>query len=88
MATPDRAANSRVDPSVAEVPRFAVQHYTVKDIGTMWKLSEDAVRKIFENEPGVLIFGEEKRNRYKRRYRTLRIPESVLERVYRRMSRV
>ena len=88
MATTDRGAYTGADRSDGEVPRFAVQHYTVKDIGTMWKLSEDAVRKIFEKEPGVLVLGEEKPSRHKRRYRTLRIPECVLERVHRRMSRV
>jgi hypothetical protein len=88
MATADRGADTGADRNVWEAPRFAVQHYTVKEIGTMWKLSDDAVRRIFENEPGVLVLAEEKRNSHKRRYRTLRIPASVLERVYRRMSQV
>ena len=88
MATPINNGVGTTDGLAEEAPRFAAQHYTVKEIATMWKLSEDVVRRIFENEPGVLVLAEEKRNSHRRRYRTLRIPASVLERVYRRMSQV
>lgn len=63
---------------------FAEQHYTVQEIAGMWKLSADVVRRIFEGEPGVLVIGEDG-SRSKRRYRTLRVPESVMQRVYRRL---
>jgi hypothetical protein len=43
------------------------------------------VRRIFEREPGVLIFENPERISSRRR-RTMRIPESVAERVYRRLS--
>lgn len=54
----------------------------------MWNLSPDAVRRMFENEPGVLVLGDKALSRSKRRYTTLRIPASVVERVYRRLSKV
>jgi hypothetical protein len=54
----------------------------------MWNLSPDKVRRLFENESGVVVLGDEVPNRGKRRYRTLLIPESVVERVHRRLSRV
>ncbi len=54
----------------------------------MWSLSTDAVRKIFEKEPGVLVLGDAQPKRGKRRYTTLRIPEFVLDRVHRRKSQV
>ena len=57
--------------------RFQERHYTVAEIAEMWKLSPDAVRKIFENEPGVLVIGNDG-SRSKRGYHTLRIPESVM----------
>ncbi len=59
------------------------RHFTVAEIAMAWSLSPDKVRRLFELEPGVLVF----RNKVlgsKRRYTTLRIPESVAERVYRR----
>jgi hypothetical protein len=61
------------------------RHFTVAEVAQMWNLSEDAVRKRFRNEPGVLMLGDAN-PRGKRRYLTLRIPSSVLERVHRQMS--
>ncbi|MDA2914395.1 hypothetical protein MYX77_10675 [Acidobacteriia bacterium AH_259_A11_L15] len=70
---------------VLELPTaIGERHYTVDEIAEAWKLSRDKVRRLFENEPGVLVL--ENRGAFsKRRYRTLRIPESVAERVYRRL---
>jgi len=61
------------------------RHYAVAEIAEIWNLSADKVRDLFENEPGVLVIGE-RSPRHKRRYVTLRIPQSVLERVHRRLS--
>ena len=77
-----------VDGTARNAPRFAARHYTVSEIATQWSLSDDAVRKLFENEPGVLVLGDHGATRHKRRYHTLRIPGDVLERVHRRLSKV
>ncbi len=61
------------------------RHYAVTEIAEMWNLSADKVRELFKNEPGVLVIGE-RNPRHKRRYVTLRIPHSVLERVHHRLS--
>ena len=61
------------------------KHFTPEALGTSWGLSADTVRRLFEKEPGVLVI-ERQRNRAARRYRTLRIPESVAARVHRRLS--
>ena len=58
-------------------------HYTVKELGAMWRLSPAKVRRMFRNELGVRRFGVEKKG-HKRAYVTLRIPASVAERVYER----
>ena len=59
------------------------RHFSPDQIGEMWGLSADSIRRIFEREPGVLVldFSKGRRN-----YRTLRVPESVMQRVHRRMS--
>lgn len=62
------------------------RHYSVEEIGTLWRLSPRTVRRMFENEPGTLVFGNTGSMK-KRRYRTLRIPESVLLRVHRRLRK-
>ena len=59
--------------------------YTVAEISGRLKLSPDKVRRIFHNERGVVVF--ENRLGGRRRYSTLRIPESVLERVIRRCQK-
>jgi hypothetical protein len=66
----------------------AERHYSVQELAVRWNLSSDTVRKLFENEPGVLVIGNEERKYSRRRYITLRIPESVAARVHRRLSRV
>lgn len=65
---------------------YAERHYSVSEVAALWHLSQDAVRKLFQNEPGVLVLGGTG-SLHKRRYTTLRIPESVLQRLHRRLSR-
>jgi len=74
------AVPSQLEPSV-----HIERHYAVAEIAEMWNLSADKVRELFQNEPGVLVIGEQS-PRHKRRYVTLRIPHSVLERVHHRLS--
>jgi hypothetical protein len=62
---------------------LAEYHYSVKELAKTWGLSQAKVRRMLQNEPGVLRFGVEKKG-HKRAYVTLRIPASVAERVYRR----
>jgi hypothetical protein len=61
-------------------------HYTLAQVAEAWGVSTDTVRRMFEGEAGVLVI-EPAPGRYsRRRYRTLRIPASAVERVRRRMS--
>jgi hypothetical protein len=60
-------------------------HFSIADVAALWNLSDDVVRDIFRHEDGVLGIGTVS-SRGKRRYMTLRIPASVLERVHRQMS--
>jgi hypothetical protein len=62
------------------------RHFTVEDIAGVWNLIPVAVRRLFLNEPGVLVIGRRESSRRKRVYRTLRIPESVVSRVMDRLS--
>ena len=64
--------------------RFEERHFTVAEIGEKWRLNADVVRKLFEREPGVMVIADEN-PRGRRRYTTLRIPQSVAERVHRRL---
>lgn len=57
-------------------------HFTVAELAEIWKLDETTIRRIFQDEPGVLKIGKFNRRDGKRDYVTLRIPESVVSRVY------
>ncbi len=57
-------------------------HYTVRELSEEWNLSDDYIRRIFAEDPGILIFTKHRSGR--RTYRVLRIPAAVAERVYRR----
>src|ERR1700735_2137877 len=63
----------------------AERHYSVAEVSAMWNLSQEAVGKIFQNEPGVLVLGSQG-SPHTRKYTTLRVPESVLQRVHRRLT--
>lgn len=65
--------------------RMCERHYSPSQLAEQWNLSEDTVRRIFEGESDVLVF-ENPQKVSERRRRTMRIPESVAERVYRRLS--
>jgi len=63
-----------------QVEKLEERHFTVAELAENWKMSRNTIRRIFEKEPGVVVFTHHKLN--KRIYRTLRIPESVAKRKY------
>ena len=70
-------------PAAIAAPAFAARHYTPAELGELWGLSADSIRRLFLREPGVLVISEGPA-RGKRRYRTMRIPAPVAERVHRK----
>jgi len=58
------------------------RHFTAADLAELWKLDETTIRRMFQDEPGVMKVGKANRRDGKRDYVTLRIPESVVLRVY------
>jgi AraC-like DNA-binding protein len=62
----------------------AHREYSVNEAAQLLGLSRWTVTRMFEHEPGVRIYGNEKSTRNRRRQRTLRIPEYVLRRVQER----
>jgi transcriptional regulator GlxA family with amidase domain len=62
------------------------QHFSVPQIAKMWALSEDSIRRIFRDEPGVVRLDSPERLK-KRGYLTMRIPHSVVQRVHERLRK-
>jgi hypothetical protein len=54
--------------------------YTIAEIAEILKVSTDKITRMFEGEPGVVDLGSPEKS-HKRRYRVLRIPQSVFNRV-------
>jgi hypothetical protein len=61
------------------------KHFTPDELAELWGVSVDSIRRLFRDESGVLKMGD-KNPKHKRQYLTLRIPESVAERVHTRLS--
>lgn len=58
--------------------------YSVKELGYLWSMSSESIRRLFAHEPGVLIFKIQTTG--KRTYRSIRIPGRVALRVQNRMT--
>ena len=74
MAPPASIRQPQVDPFE--------RYFTPNELAEFWRLDESTIRRLFQDEPGVLKIGEAGR-RNKRDYVTLRIPASTAARFYR-----
>lgn len=68
------------------IPALNEPLFTVLEVSKQLKLDRHAVTDLFANEKGVLVLGEPETTRGSRRYRQLRIPQSVLNRVLARKT--
>jgi hypothetical protein len=75
-------------PCAEQENQVCERHFSPAQIAELWSLSPDKVRRMFQNEPGVLVIKNANRKYRKRDYRTLRIPQRVVERVHRRLTKV
>jgi hypothetical protein len=61
------------------------KHWTPQELAKTWGVSVQTIRELFKDEDGVLKIGRNG-TRLRRRYMTLRIPNTVAERVHTRLS--
>lgn len=66
---------------------FTERHFSIRTLAELWAFSEDTVRRLFQDEPGVVRIGKAGRRDGKRDYETIRIPESLAERKYRELMK-
>jgi len=81
---------SREQPQALPVGVEFERHFSPKQIAEAWAVSTAKARRMFQNEPGVIRIGEPSRRlgrKLKRRYYSLRIPQSVVERVHARLGK-
>jgi hypothetical protein len=60
--------------------------YTVQEAAALTGFSADTITRMFQQEPGVLVL-DRTTTMSKRRYRSIRIPRAVFERVVRRITK-
>ncbi len=77
---------TRFDAGARSVPDPFGKLYTPRELADLWNLSENSIRRLFQDEPGVFKLGEDN-PRGRRAYVTLRIPGAVVERVFRERTR-
>ena len=65
--------------SIVETP------YTVAEVCALTGFSRGTITRMFEDEPGVLVINRPEKM-HKQRYRSLRIPRAVYERVVRKIT--
>jgi len=71
---------------MTEIPETALDpKLTVDEIANEWKFDRNTVQRLFLHEPGVIGYCHAS-TRQKRQYFTLRIPRSVAQRVFERMT--
>jgi len=61
------------------------RHFTVAELSKRWFFSENTIRRLFSQEPGVVRIARPQ-TRSKRGYTSMRIPERIAERVHRRLQ--
>jgi predicted transcriptional regulator len=76
-----KRGHARIEFAMIEAGTLAERHFTVKELAALWNLSPAAIRRLFQNEPGVLRYGRPKKG-HQRDYVTIRIPHAVAQRVY------
>ena len=62
------------------------KHYSPAEVVRLWGWSDDFIRDLFQDEPGVLVSSRPE-TLHKRGYTSIRIPESVLLRVGKKLQK-
>jgi hypothetical protein len=70
----------------SQVAKAGEKHFTPDALAVLWGISAETVRIVFRDEPDVLRLAQP--NEGKRKYVLMRIPESVADRVHKRLSAV
>ena len=69
-------------PAVSDTPVL----HTIPELAKRLRIDRNTITNLFAKEPGVIVIGQRETVRGRRKYRQLRIPEAVLNRVLGRMT--
>ena len=83
MANFERLLDSKEATSLLGIQDISLErHFTISQVAELWGLSDNTVRRVFRDEPGVLRTQLPSLRTRKRQNVSLRIPESVVRRVH------
>lgn len=60
--------------------------YSAEEIGKLWAMNAGTIQRLFKGQPGVVVVPHAAVPR-KKKFSTLRIPESVVLRLYEELTR-
>jgi predicted DNA-binding transcriptional regulator YafY len=69
-----------------KTPQPLEQHWRVAELASRLHVSQKTARRMVEDRPGVKIYGETRGTKTKRRYRTILIPQSVVDAICRELD--
>jgi len=75
---------STVDTTPYTPPSPFEKHYSPQELAALWGYKPDFIRDLFRKERGVMAVSHPETMR-KRRYTRIKIPESVAQRVHRKL---
>ena len=68
------------------MPLLEEKIYTIPEISDRLKLDRHIITGLFKDERGVIVYGNCETVKRRRKYRSFRVPESVLVRVLARIT--
>jgi len=72
----------------SNISRAEERHFTPDELGALWGAAPQTIRNMFELEPDVLRIPSQRPGKSARKYVSMKIPQSVADRVHRKYSRV
>ena len=63
-----------------------VQVFTISEIAKMLRIDRHKATELFERENGVIVIGNRETQRGRRKYRSIRVPVAVYNRVIARIT--
>lgn len=72
--------------SLLKTPHVEERHYRPAELAAMWNFSPGTIRRLIQDEQGVLRLQGVGEATGKRRYTTYSVPASVANRIYQRLS--
>jgi hypothetical protein len=84
---PDLLTKADTPAKVEEIPVPFEEHFSIAELAARWDIGASTLRRMLADEPGLIRFGESRIRRNRQRpHVSIRVPLSVAQRFYRRIT--